>query len=55
VIDTPRGSFSAQMLVSAAVPLSDPSIPDIPGLRDFAGTVFHSARWYLMSRAPSGG
>jgi cation diffusion facilitator CzcD-associated flavoprotein CzcO len=45
VIDTARGRFSAQMLVSAAGPLSDPSIPDIPGLRDFAGTVFHSARW----------
>jgi cation diffusion facilitator CzcD-associated flavoprotein CzcO len=45
VIDTVHGSFSAQILVSAAGPLSDPSIPDIPGLRDFAGTVFHSARW----------
>lgn len=45
VIDTAQGRFSAQMLVSAAGPLSDPSIPDIPGLRDFAGTVFHSARW----------
>jgi cation diffusion facilitator CzcD-associated flavoprotein CzcO len=45
MIDTARGRFSAQILVSAAGPLRDPSIPDIPGLRDFAGTVFHSARW----------
>jgi cation diffusion facilitator CzcD-associated flavoprotein CzcO len=45
VIDTAQGRFSAQILVSAAGPLSDPSIPDIPGLPNFAGTVFHSARW----------
>lgn len=45
VIDTTRGRLSAQVLVSATGPLSDPSIPDLPGLGDFAGTVFHSARW----------
>jgi cation diffusion facilitator CzcD-associated flavoprotein CzcO len=45
MIDTARGRFSAQILVSAAGPLSDPSVPDIPGLGEFAGTVFHSARW----------
>ena len=26
-------------------PLSEPSIPDFPGLDDFRGKVFHSARW----------
>ena len=26
-------------------PLSEPSMPDLPGLDRFAGTVFHSARW----------
>jgi cation diffusion facilitator CzcD-associated flavoprotein CzcO len=45
MIDTAQGSFSAQILVSAAGPLSDPSIPDIPGLAEFDGAVFHSARW----------
>ena len=26
-------------------PLTEPQIPDIPGLDDFDGHVFHSARW----------
>ena len=26
-------------------PLSNPALPDIPGLETFAGTCFHSARW----------
>jgi cation diffusion facilitator CzcD-associated flavoprotein CzcO len=33
------------VLVSAAGPLSQPHIPDLPGLEDFAGTKFHSAQW----------
>ena len=37
--------LSARALVAAAGPLSEPSIPDIPGLGDFRGTVFHSADW----------
>ncbi|MER5206660.1 NAD(P)/FAD-dependent oxidoreductase [Streptomyces sp. NPDC002825] len=44
-IETSGGTFSAEVLVSAAGPLSDPKIPDIPGLADFPGKVFHSARW----------
>lgn len=35
----------ARSVVSATGGLSRPSIPDIPGLDRFAGTVFHSARW----------
>ncbi|GAA2171378.1 flavin-containing monooxygenase [Actinomadura napierensis] len=35
----------ADLLVSACGQLSVPAVPDIPGLADFAGTVFHSARW----------
>lgn len=31
--------------ISAAGALSDPAIPDVPGLADFDGEVFHSARW----------
>ncbi|NED06013.1 NAD(P)/FAD-dependent oxidoreductase, partial [Streptomyces sp. SID6648] len=30
---------------SATGPLSDPKVPDIPGLDSFPGKVFHSARW----------
>ncbi|WP_299537752.1 NAD(P)/FAD-dependent oxidoreductase [uncultured Streptomyces sp.] len=35
----------ADVVVSASGPLSDPKTPDIPGLADFPGEVFHSARW----------
>ncbi|MEV7278053.1 NAD(P)/FAD-dependent oxidoreductase [Streptomyces sp. NPDC093111] len=44
-IETSRGTFSADVVVSATGPLSDPKVPDIPGLADFTGKVFHSARW----------
>jgi cation diffusion facilitator CzcD-associated flavoprotein CzcO len=44
-IETSRGTFSADVVVSATGPLSDPKIPDIPGLDGFTGKVFHSARW----------
>ncbi len=42
---TTRGELTADVLVSATGPLSDPKIPDIPGLADFPGRVFHSSRW----------
>ncbi|GAA0654330.1 NAD(P)/FAD-dependent oxidoreductase [Streptomyces thermocarboxydovorans] len=44
-IETSSGSLSADVVVSATGPLSDPKIPDIPGLDTFPGKVFHSARW----------
>lgn len=42
---TSRGELTAGVLISAAGPLSEPSLPDIPGLASFPGEVFHSARW----------
>ncbi len=36
-IETPDGSFSAQMLVGAPGPLSEPSIPSLPGHRRVPG------------------
>jgi cation diffusion facilitator CzcD-associated flavoprotein CzcO len=42
---TSRGELTADVLVCASGPLSEPSLPDVPGLADFAGEVFHSARW----------
>ena len=42
---TPAGEHVARVLVVATGPLSEPSIPDIPGLDTFGGTMFHSARW----------
>jgi cation diffusion facilitator CzcD-associated flavoprotein CzcO len=44
-IEIPGSTLTARFLVSAAGPLSDPLIPDIPGIGAFAGTVFHSAAW----------
>jgi cation diffusion facilitator CzcD-associated flavoprotein CzcO len=44
-LETSGGALSAAVLVSAMGPLSEPSIPDIPGLEDFQGTMFHSAEW----------
>ncbi|MFD3654112.1 flavin-containing monooxygenase [Streptomyces sp. NPDC058620] len=38
-------TLTADAVVSATGPLSDPKMPDIPGLADFPGKVFHSARW----------
>jgi cation diffusion facilitator CzcD-associated flavoprotein CzcO len=42
---TSRGALSADVLVSAAGPLSAPALPDVSGLDTFPGEVFHSARW----------
>ncbi|MDQ8706760.1 NAD(P)/FAD-dependent oxidoreductase [Streptomyces sp. LHD-70] len=44
-IETVRGHLTADVVVSAAGPLSDPKTPDIPGIDSFEGKVFHSARW----------
>jgi cation diffusion facilitator CzcD-associated flavoprotein CzcO len=42
---TSGGEFSARFLLLGTGPLSEPRIPDIPGINTFAGTLFHSARW----------
>ncbi len=44
-IDTAGGPFTARMLVAAPGPLSEPSVPSIPGIGRFEGKVFHSAQW----------
>lgn len=44
-LETSAGAISAGSLIAAAGPLSEPSIPDIPGLHEFEGAVFHSAAW----------
>ncbi len=35
----------SQILISSVGQLNRPAFPDIPGLQDFAGKQFHSARW----------
>jgi cation diffusion facilitator CzcD-associated flavoprotein CzcO len=44
-VQTDQGEYAFDVLVSATGPLSAPSIPDLPGLEDFKGPVFHSAQW----------
>jgi len=44
-LETTGGRFRVRILVSATGALSDPSVPDLPGLDAFEGTAFHSARW----------
>ncbi|MDT7570949.1 MAG: hypothetical protein QOE05_1123 [Actinomycetota bacterium] len=44
-LTTSRGSLTADVVVSGTGPLSDPLIPELPGLDTFAGRAFHSARW----------
>jgi cation diffusion facilitator CzcD-associated flavoprotein CzcO len=45
LLETSNGSLTADILVGAMGGLSEPAIPDIPGLDRFQGTVFHSATW----------
>jgi cation diffusion facilitator CzcD-associated flavoprotein CzcO len=44
-VRTTRGELTADVLIAAGGPLSNPAIPDLPGLDTFPGQVFHSARW----------
>ncbi len=44
-IDTRGNQFTADALVLGVGALAQPSIPAVPGLADFEGTVFHSASW----------
>jgi cation diffusion facilitator CzcD-associated flavoprotein CzcO len=40
-----RGEVSARYLIAGIGALVEPSLPDIPGIGGFGGTVMHSARW----------
>ena len=44
-LQTSEGTLTADVVVAAPGGLSNPSVPDLPGLDLFAGTVFHSATW----------
>ncbi len=45
LIETTKGLYRAQYVVAATGPLNEPSLPDVPGLADFPGGLFHTARW----------
>jgi cation diffusion facilitator CzcD-associated flavoprotein CzcO len=44
-ITTTQGSLTATNLILGTGGLSDPSLPELPGLETFGGAVFHSATW----------
>ncbi len=44
-LETTGGRVRADVVVSARGPLSEPQVPPLPGLEQFEGAVFHSARW----------
>lgn len=42
---TSAGSVTADVVISGSGGLSEPKLPDIEGIDDFSGEIFHSARW----------
>jgi cation diffusion facilitator CzcD-associated flavoprotein CzcO len=44
-LETAAGPFTADVMIMSIGGLSEPAIPDLPGLAKFEGKVFHSARW----------
>ena len=44
-LETSAGTFTASVLISAMGPLTEPKLPDVPGLERFEGKTMHSARW----------
>ncbi|MFE9327942.1 flavin-containing monooxygenase [Nocardia sp. NPDC052278] len=44
-IESTKGSFTAETVVSAVGALCEPALPDIKGINGFEGAIFHSARW----------
>jgi cation diffusion facilitator CzcD-associated flavoprotein CzcO len=45
LLETSSGRLSARVLIVAAGPLSEPAVPELPGLERFEGKTFHSATW----------
>src|SRR5438034_1468656 len=45
ILQTSAGDHEADVLITACGQLSVPAVPPIPGLEDFDGPAFHTARW----------
>ncbi|MFN3712245.1 MAG: flavin-containing monooxygenase [Alcanivoracaceae bacterium] len=45
IVRTEKAEYHARAIISCAGYLHEPQIPDIPGLKDFSGTLFHSSHW----------
>jgi cation diffusion facilitator CzcD-associated flavoprotein CzcO len=44
-LSTSRGPYTADVVIAGAGPLTEPVVPRLPGLDEFGGHTFHSARW----------
>jgi len=44
-VATSRGDYTASTVISAVGALCEPALPNIAGIEDFAGEIFHSAQW----------
>ncbi len=44
-LETNRGAFTADAVISGCGGLVEPALPDVPGVETFEGEAFHSARW----------
>ena len=44
-LETTGGTVRPRVLIAGMGPLTEPRIPDVPGLDAFEGEVWHSARW----------
>ena len=44
-LETSEGPFRARVVIGGFGPLTEPKLPDIPGLESFQGKTMHSARW----------
>jgi cation diffusion facilitator CzcD-associated flavoprotein CzcO len=44
-IETAAGDLTARVLIAGFGGLAEPKLPDVPGIEDFPGAIFHSARW----------
>jgi cation diffusion facilitator CzcD-associated flavoprotein CzcO len=43
--ETNRGLISSRVLITGTGPLTEPSIPELPGIESFEGAVFHTGDW----------
>ncbi|RNM14150.1 flavin-containing monooxygenase [Nocardioides pocheonensis] len=44
-VTTSAGTVTADVLISGSGGLSEPKLPEIKGIEEFTGEIFHSARW----------
>ena len=45
IIQTNQGEFRARFAIMACGPMHEPVLPQVQGLDNFAGEIFHSSRW----------